>query len=141
MSSLAQYAVLRYLPNRERDEPRNVGIILASNATGNLLVRMTTQPQDTKLTREQRMALAGFASEFQEQLRKRMAERKPEEILSELVTELANSLVATQPRPISVEDPKKVIDALFDDFVKSKVPWLGKELLLSVVSALRERRS
>jgi hypothetical protein len=134
------YAVIRYLPSRERDEPRNIGIILASNAPRDLLVKMTAQPQNTRLTNDQRNALQGFVHGLGDQLRAQMAGDKPEEFLQQIVHGLANSLVATEPRPIVFDDSTKALDQLFETLVKPQVPWLGKELLMDVVGALRERQ-
>lgn len=139
--SAGSYAVLKYLPNRERDEPRNVGVILASNETGDILVRMTRQPQDTRLTREQLAALDGFVRGLQNQLRARLGEQPPERILRNVSDELANSLVATEPRPVVIDDPQRVLNELYEQLVKPRTRSLFLDLLGDVVTAIRERRA
>ena len=134
------YAILKYLPNRERDEPRNIGVILASNSTGHLLVRMTRQPRDTNLSREQIDALDGFVTGLQSQLQARLVEEKPELILRKVVNEFANSLVASEPKPVVIDDPQKVLDRLFDELVKPQAQSIFKELIWDFVNAVRERQ-
>lgn len=133
------YAVLKYLPNRERDEPRNVGVILASNQIGALMVRMTRQPPETQLTKEQLAALDGFARGLEAQLRARLSESSPEVILRAVGHELANSLIATDPRPVVVDDPKKVLDQLYDELVKPQTQSFVRQLFYDVITAIRER--
>lgn len=140
MSFSGSYSIVRYIPNPERDEPRNLGIVLASDKTGELKVRLASQPRGLWLTKSQREILKAFVNDLERQLSSQRGSRAPEEYLRELASELANSLTLTNPRPVEIDDTSRSLQSLYERFVSSDEASLPTELLRDAISAIRARR-
>jgi hypothetical protein len=118
------YSILQYVPDLERAEGANIGVILfcpdkgflkVQTATGNDRVRRFFGPEeniDLDLDR-----LNAFKTTFEERLLAESDRIKTIESFRQFVDTRANQLLLTEPRPIKVFNPEADLARLFDSLV------------------------
>jgi hypothetical protein len=118
----AYYSILQFVPDLERAEGANIGVVLfcpdkgflkAQTATGNDRVcRFFGPEKDIDLDR-----LSAFKAAFEERVLAEAARIKTLEEFRHFVHTRANQLLLTKPRPIKVYDPEADLARLFDTLV------------------------
>ncbi len=117
MSFQGVYAVIRYVQDQSRDEPRNIGIALASDQLN--LFRLEFRPnfRGLGIPWKDRQVLGMIANELEGQIRQGGSQRGPEAELASLSMSFANSLTFTPPRPCNLASPEATLRALYQTFV------------------------
>jgi Protein of unknown function (DUF3037) len=118
------YSILQFVPDLERAEGANIGVVLfcpdkgflkAQTATGNDRARRFFGPEeniDLDLDR-----LNTFKAAFEERVLAEADRIKTLEEFRHFVSTRANQLLLTEPRPIKVFDPEADLARLFDMLV------------------------
>jgi DUF3037 family protein len=118
------YSILQYVPDLERAEGANIGVVLfcpdkgflkAQTATGNDRARRFFGPEESIELDLDR--LNAFKAAFEERVLAEAARIKTPEEFRHFVHTRANQLLLTEPRPIKVFDPEADLARLFDTLV------------------------
>ena len=133
------YSILQYVPDLERNEGANVGVVLfcrerkflkAQTATGNDRVRRFFSPdEDLDLDR-----INAYKAAFEERVALESEGSWTLDEFREFVNTRANLLLLTEPRPIKVTDPQAELAKLFESLVGGRKRRTGRS-----EAATRER--
>jgi DNA-directed RNA polymerase subunit F len=116
------YSILQYVPDLERSEGVNIGILLlcpekgflkAQTAHGNDRVRRFFGP-DTDLDLDR---LNAYKEIFEERVEAETANIRSPEELERFIDTRGNQLRLTRPRPVKVFDPEATLQELFNTLV------------------------
>jgi hypothetical protein len=117
MPSMGSYAVIRYVPDQKRDEPRNIGVAIASNDLQTLRLRFRSSFRFMGIPRDDRRILHTLSRELESQLRRQAENLPPEAQLADAARSFANSLLFSDPKPCLISDPEAKLAELFDALV------------------------
>ena len=116
------YSILQYVPDLERAEGANIGVVLfcpekgflkAQTATGNDRVRRFFGPEENiDLDR-----INAFKVAFEERVAAEASSVQTPDEFRHFVNTRANQLLLTEPRPIKVFDPEVELSTLFETLV------------------------
>lgn len=127
-SDFAQYyySILQYVPDPERAEGVNVGVVLIcpeegflkakTSADNDRVLRFFGERSDLDLQR-----LAALKRAFEERIEMEAGRIKTLEDFEQFVATRANHLRLTTPRPIKVSEAEAELDSLFASLVEERV--------------------
>ena len=125
------YSILQYVPDLERNEGANVGVVLfcperkflkAQTATGNDRVRRFFSPdEDLDLDR-----INAYKAAFEERVALESEGSWTLDEFKAFVNTRANLLLLTEPRPIKVSDPQAELAKLFESLVGGRKRRTGR---------------
>ena len=121
MAEQAWYAVVRFVEDLVRQEPRNVGVLVAGRGT----VLLSFE------AREDLVEYQAMIARFQELLdeivsRGLKAESEPVEILRDLTTRRFSHFNLTEPRGVAInETPDELLERLVDSLVRDQSAHLA----------------
>lgn len=127
------YSILQYVPDPERAEGVNIGLILFCPEKGFLKIQTTaSNDRVRKLLGKQRASTANlsrldaFKTAFAERVGLEAGRMQSREDFQAFVNTRANQLRLTDPRPVKVTDPEAELSKLFsllvDDFGPVRMP-------------------
>lgn len=127
------YSILQYVPDPERAEGVNIGLILFCPEKGFLKIQTTaSNDRVRKLLGKQHASTANlsrldaFKTAFAERVGLEAGRMQSREDFQAFVNTRANQLRLTDPRPVKVTDPEAELSKLFsllvDDFGPVRVP-------------------
>lgn len=118
------YSILQFVPDLERSEGANIGVVLfcperhflkAQTATGNDRIRRFFGPeQDVELDLDR---VNAFKATFEERVAAEAARIHTADQFQQFIDTRANQLLLSQPRPIKVFDPDAELARLFETLV------------------------
>lgn len=137
------YSILRYIPDLERGEGANIGVVLfcpplkflkARTARGNDRVRRFFRSSELDLRR-----INAFKEAFEERVSIEAERIETLEDFRTFIGTRANQLRLSEPRPMKVLDPEETLSELFDELVggrlrgegavEAQLRWQFEELL------------
>lgn len=142
------YSILRYIPDLERGEGANIGIVLfcpalkflkARTAAGNDRVRRFFRSSELDLKR-----INAFKEMFAERVSIETERIETIDDFRTFIDTRANQLRLSEPRPIKVVDPEKTLSELFEELVGGRLRGeraveARKQLRLQFEQLLHER--
>ena len=119
------YSILRYIPDLERGEGANIGVVLfcpelrfleAQTARGNDRVRRFFRSSELDLRR-----INAFKEMFEERVSIEAGRIETIEDFRTFIDTRANQLRLSEPRPVKVLDPEKTLNELFEELVGGRL--------------------
>jgi hypothetical protein len=147
------YSILQYVPDLERAEGANIGVVLfcpekgflkAQTATSNDRVRRFFGPEENIELDLDR--INAFKATFEERLAAEAARMRTPDDFLRFINSRANQLLLTDPRPIKVFNPDVDLSTLFDTLVggrrrraQKRVPSTKEEIIQRFSDLLVQR--
>jgi DUF3037 family protein len=119
------YSILRYIPDLERGEGANIGVVLfcpalkflrARTARGNDRVRRFFRSSELDLRR-----INAFKETFEERVSIEAERIETFEDFRTFIDTRANQLRLSEPRPVKIVDPEETLSELFEELVGGRL--------------------
>lgn len=116
---IGEYSIIRYVPQPEREESVNLGVVVVSGTTGELWTRFRDASSFVGYPphlKPNRVVIQSFEKHLQE-LTRSESNANFSKILGTMRHDLQNTIQITEPHSCTFENPKEFVVEIFKDLV------------------------